>query len=315
MCPTISNPDGLTTKWPQQLELSEFERQRRSLELDENPAFAARVAAGELPPVDQRLPREPLILLPYEECGRYGGVLRGLSLAPTAGTSEIMSWRQVNLVRLSDDLQTIVPNVARAWSWGKERRSITIHLRKGHRWSDGHPFTADDVVFFFEDIVKHPELYKKPPSGWTAGGEALTARRIDETTVRFEFAAPFPAFLMYLATGGSYFTPYAPKHVLAPLHIRHNPGADRAAKEAGYKDWVSRFGVYWDKWKDELYDSEESLEVPTLDSHVLADTPTQEKRRYVANPYYFKIDSSGKQLPYIEAHHERFVPKELFVLE
>ncbi len=314
-CPTVSSPDGLTTKWPQQLELSEFERQRGPLKFDENPTFAAKVAAGALPPIDQRLTSEPLILLPYQECGRYGGVLRGLSLGLNSGGSEVLSWRQVNLVRMSDDLQTIVPNVARAWEWGKEQRSITIHLRKGHRWSDGHPFTADDVVFFFEDIVKHPAIHKKPPSGWTAGGKPVTAKRVNETAVRFEFATPFPAFLMYLATSGSYFAPYVPRHVLAPLHVRHNPDADEEARAAGHDDWVGRFRLYWNKWRDELYDTEESLKVPTLDSHVLVEAPNGEERRYVANPYYFKLDSSGQQLPYIAMHHERFVPNELFLLE
>ncbi len=314
-CPTVSRPGGLVTQWPQQLELSEFERQRGPLNFNESPAFAAQVAAGALPPLEQRLPGEPLILLPYHTCGHYGGVLRGLSLGPNSGGSEVLSWRQVNLVRLSDDLQTIVPNVARAWKWGKNQRSLTVHLRKGHRWSDGHPFTADDVVFFFDDIVRHPAIHKKPPSGWTAGGEPVMAKRVDETTVRFEFAAPFPAFLTYLATSGSYFAPYAPKHVLAPLHIRHNPDADKEAMAAGHEDWVSRFRLYWNKWKDELYDTEESLKVPTLDSHVLAAAPTEKERRFVSNPYYFKVDTSGQQLPYIEIHHERFVPKELFVLE
>jgi peptide/nickel transport system substrate-binding protein len=243
------------------------------------------VAERELPPVDQRLPGEPLILLPYQKCGQYGGLLRGLSLALNSGTSEIMSWRQVNLVRLSDDLQTVVPNVARAWEWGEDQRSITIHFRKGHRWSDGHPFTADDVVFFINDIIRHPAIHNKPPLVWTAGGELVKVRRIDETTVRFEFAMPFPGFLMFLASSGSYLTPYAPRHVLAPLHIDHNPNANEEAKASGFKDWVDRFRVYWNKWKDELYDTEESLKVPTLDSHMLAVAPTNEERRYIANPY------------------------------
>ncbi len=314
-CPTVTSPGALVTQWPQQLELDEFERQAGPLEFQENPAFAAKVAAGELPPVTDRLPQQPLILLPYQACGRYGGVLRGLSLEINSGTSEIMSWRQVNLVRLSDDLKTIVPNVARAWEWGKDQRSITIRLRKGHRWSDGHPFTADDLVFFVNDIIKNPAIHEKPPSSWVVDGEPVRVSRMDETTVRYDFAAPYPGFLMYLATGGSYMAPYAAKHVLAPLHIRHNPNADIEARAAGFDDWVSRFGLYWNKWKDELYDTEESLKVPTLDSHMLAETPTKEERRFIANPYYFKLDSAGQQLPYIESHHERFVAKELFILE
>ncbi len=314
-CPTVENSAGISTQWPQQAELKEYESQLGPLSFNERPAFAEKVAAGELPPLQQRLPEEPLILLPYDECGHYGGVLRGLSLGLNSGTSEVLSWRQVNLVRLSDDLQTIVPNVARGWRWGKGQRTITIELRKGHRWSDGHPFTADDVVFFFDDIIKHPALHNAPPSAWVVGEKPVSVKRIDETTVRFDFAAPFPGFLMFLATGGSYFAPYAPKHVLERFHIRYNPKADEEAKDAGFEDWVSRFGLYWQKWKDELFDTEESLQVPTLDSHVLAETPNEKQRRFIANPYYFKLDSSGQQLPYIDAQLERFSPKELFLLE
>ena len=147
-CASIADPKGLKTAAPQQGELAEIEPQLGAkLAFRDNPLFAERVKAGQLPAVAQRLPQEPLVVVPYEECGKYGGTLRGLSRALESGSAEVLSWRQVNLVRLSDDLSTIVPNVARSWTWSEDRRQITFALRKGHRWSDGAPFTADDVVF------------------------------------------------------------------------------------------------------------------------------------------------------------------------
>ena len=86
----------------------------------QNPIFDKDVEAGKLPRVDQRLPEQPLIVLPYEACGVYGGTLNGLARAPESGTSDILSWRQVGLVRISDDLKTIVPNVARSWKWADD---------------------------------------------------------------------------------------------------------------------------------------------------------------------------------------------------
>lgn len=146
-CPksTVADPQGLAGKWPQQFELDEFESAAGcKLVFTDNPLFADDVAAGNLPPVEERLPEEPLVVQPYEEIGVYGGQLRSVSIAPESGTAETLSWRHVNLVRYLDDLQTIVPNVAKSWEWNDDYTELTFHLRKGHKWSDGAPFTADD---------------------------------------------------------------------------------------------------------------------------------------------------------------------------
>lgn len=146
-CPTVADAKGLTTAFPEQAEAEEAVG--LALAYTENPMFDAEVTAGKLAPVAERLPAQPLIVLPYDDCGSYGGTIRGTSRAPTSGTSDILSWRQAVLVRMSDDLQTIVPNVARSWKWNDDFTQVIFELRKGHKWSDGEPFTADDVVFFF----------------------------------------------------------------------------------------------------------------------------------------------------------------------
>jgi peptide/nickel transport system substrate-binding protein len=314
-CPSVADPKGIKTQFPQQAELGELERQLgRKIALAENPMFATRVKTGSLPPVDQRLPSEPLVLLPYEDCGKYGGTLRGLSRALESGTSEILSWRQVNLVRLSDDLSTIVPNVAKSWTWADDRRSITFVLRKGHRWSDGKPFTTDDVVFFFDDLIKNKDLHPTTPSPWMAGGKPVEVERIDDATFKLTFGAPLPGLLHYLATGGSFFATYAPKHYYAASHIKYNPRADEEAKAAGGENWVKRFKQLWDKWKDAETINPASVKRPTLESHVLEVETNTQRRAFIANPYYFKIDSAGSQLPYIDRHHERFLNKEVAML-
>jgi peptide/nickel transport system substrate-binding protein len=311
--PTVADSRGIKTDYPQQLELANFEKQNgKKLKFQENPLFAEKVKKGELPVVEKRLPEEPLVVMPYDEIGKYGGKLRGICIAYESGTSEVLAWRHANIVRFSDDVSTIVPNVAKAWKWNDNYTEITFTLRKGHRWSDGTPFTTDDVVFYMNDIILNKELHKATPSPW--GPMGASVEKIDEVTVKFKFKKPFTGLLYYLGGGGSYFDLWAPKHFLKQYHIKYNPKANEEAKKNGSDDWVQQFRVYWNKWKDAVIASPHGLEVPTLESHLMTKISTQ-RRVFVANPYYFKIDTAGNQLPYIDTHHERFLEKQLWPLE
>lgn len=314
-CPTVADPQGIVTAYPQQLDLPDYEKQiKHQLVLADNPLFAEQVAAGTLPPVADRVPQDALVSLPYQECGNYGGMLRGVSKALESGTSEILSWRQVNLVRISDDLTTLVPNVAKSWKWNDDFTSVTISLRKGHKWSDGAPFTADDVVFYIDDIIKNKELHDVVPSAWMVGGKPVEVTKIDTETFRFDFAAPYPGLLHFLATGGSYFAAYAPKHHYMSFLPAYNKKADEEAKAAGHEGWVQRFGLIWHKWKDAENITAHALIRPTLESHLIEFETNTQRRQYIANPYYFKVDTAGHQLPYIDRQHERFLDQELFIL-
>ena len=314
-CPSVADPQGINTSDPYQLDLADYENQiGRKLALNENQLFAAQVKSGALPAVSERVPEDALVYMPYDDCGKYGGTLRGLSKALESGTSEILSWRHVNLVRLSDDLQTLVPNVAKLWEWNEDFSSITITLRKGHKWSDGTPFTSDDVVFYIDDLIKNKELHSSVPSVWMVGGKPVEVIKIDDQKFRLDFAAPYPGLLHYLATGGSYFAAYAPKQHYMKYHITYNPNADVEAKAAGFESWVQRFGLIWHKWKDAENITPHAMTRPTLESHIIELETNTQRRQYVSNPYYFKVDTAGNQLPYIDRHHERFLDQELFVL-
>ena len=312
--PIVSNPKGLTTKYPQQLELAEYERYLgKKLALHENPLFRQKVTRSMLPLVKDRLPLEPLVVLPNNGIGKYGGALRGLALSYESGTSEILSWRQANFVRFSDDNRTIVPNIAKSWQWSKDHSQITFCLRKGHRWSDGAPFTADDVIFYLNDIILNKEIHKQTPTPWKNFGPK--AEKIDETRVKFIFEKPYTSLLFFLGGNGSYYDPFAPKHFLKQFHIKYNPDADRQAKANGFENWASQFKTYWNRWKDGVVNKASGLEVPTLESHILKEVPTKKSRIFIANPFYFKIDTAGNQLPYIDIHNERFLEKKLWLQE
>ncbi|MBW2593438.1 MAG: ABC transporter substrate-binding protein, partial [Deltaproteobacteria bacterium] len=247
--PTAAEPQGIKTEFPQQLELGEYEKQLgKELTFKENPIFSEKVKKGALQAVEKRLPEEPLVVMPYNEIGKYGGKLRGICIAYESGTSEVMAWRQANIVRFSDDVSTIVPNVAKAWKWNDDYTEITFTLRKGHRWSDGTPFTTDDVVFYMNDIILNKEIHKATPSPW--GPMGASVEKIDEVTFKLKFTKPYTGLLYYLGGGGSYFVPWAPKHFFKQYHIKYNPKANEEAKKNGYDNWVQQFGVYWNKWKD-----------------------------------------------------------------
>ncbi|MDH3389907.1 MAG: ABC transporter substrate-binding protein, partial [Gammaproteobacteria bacterium] len=134
-CPaiTVDNMQGVPTgAYPQQYDLAEFERLAKcKLEFKENPAIAKlngriRGNPSKLPPVAERLPQEPLVVAPYDSIGKYGGVFDVMSNATEAGTSDFLAIRHVNLVRYSDDLQTIVPNVAKGWKWNDDYTQLTF---------------------------------------------------------------------------------------------------------------------------------------------------------------------------------------------
>ena len=164
-CPaaTVADMKGVKAgKYPQQFELKEFERLAGcSLSFKDNPDIAKmnskiRGNPSKIPSVEKRIPEEPLVYAPYHSIGKYGGTLDVLSNATEAGTSDFLSVRHVNLVRFSDDLQTIVPNIAKDWKWNSDFTKLTFYLRKGHKWSDGKPFTAEDVKFWYDHLALSP---------------------------------------------------------------------------------------------------------------------------------------------------------------
>ncbi|SVE53689.1 uncharacterized protein METZ01_LOCUS506543, partial [marine metagenome] len=134
-----SGESAAAGKYPGQYELSEYESAAGcSMSFSENPNIASINATiignGALGSVNDRLPSEPLVVVPYDSVGSYGGTFRMLSNATEAGTSDLLSTRHVNLVRYSDDLTTIVPNIAKDYEWNDDYTQLTFTLRKGHKW-------------------------------------------------------------------------------------------------------------------------------------------------------------------------------------
>ena len=121
--------------------------------------------------------------------------------------------------------------MAKSFEWNSDFTELTVTLRKGHKWSDGAPFTTEDILFWWEDIMTNTELFQSVPSYWVYGGEPMQVEAVDDVTVKFKFAAPAPAFTTLLATTFTHL--WAPKHYLKDMHLTYNPNADEEAKAEG----------------------------------------------------------------------------------
>ncbi len=257
----------------------------------EAPMLAELVESGDLPPLEERLPGEPLVVEPHERVGVYGGewntAILGVGDWPWLGRTVGYE----NLTRWDPEWEEAIPNLAESWEYNEDATELTFTLRKGLRWSDGEPFTSDDVVFAFNDIFNNEELTP------VAASNPGTAEKIDEQTFTITFSEPDALW------AGSDLLQYQvvtkPKHYLEQFHIDYNPDADELAEEEGYTDWVEMFedkaGVidsarYW-----------QNPDIPTMYPWQVVE-PLADSGRMVLerNPYYWKVDTEGNQLPYID---------------
>jgi len=262
------------------------------------PMLQDRVRAGKLPSLEERLPVEPLVIQPVEEIGQYGGTWHRVAVGP--GDAGIINSRlsYEALVRWAGptDVSKVVPNVIKAWEVSPDATTFTFHLRKGMKWSDGEPFTADDFVFYYEDVLLNedltpvfPKLLRDP-----AKDEPTVLEKIDDYTFKFTFASPYGLFMQMLAGPSFQWVPDGhPAHYMKQFHPNYVDKAelDKKVKDAGFDNW----------W--ELYDDRRDWRNPER-PHIWA-WPVKQAPPAVPiicerNPYYWKVDPEGNQLPYID---------------
>ena len=263
----------------------------------EAPALAEMVASGSLPPVEERLPVNPIVIKPEEAVGKYGGALR-----KTVGGQRAMGemgWWVIEPLTLHSPKGVIVPNVAEGWSWNDDHTQLTINLRKGIKWSDGEPFTANDVMFWWEDIILNEDLTPSPPTLLSRGGEMAGLAMIDDFTVQFTFAKPYALFPTYLGSwGGPRSGPTtSPKHYLSKFHPDYVEMADIEGMmdDGGFDNWMDLFGQK---------NGSVNTDKPSLAAWIPTTVPPNPVEVYVRNPYFWKVDTAGNQLPYIDEVHE-----------
>ncbi len=261
-------------------------------ELLETPYFADAVSSGKLPPVAQRLPKEPA-LAELERLGRPGGDLRML-MSSAKDSRMMVVYGYARLVAYTPAL-AIVPDMLLAVDVD-EGRMFTLHLRPGHKWSDGKPFTAEDFRYWFEDVANNPDLSAAGlPPQMLVDGEPPKFEVVDETTVRYTWAKPNPLFLPALAGPDPLFI-YCPAHYLKKFHIKYADKEELAAlvKKAGVRNWAALHTKL-----DSMYKND-NPKLPTLEPWVLKTKPPADRLVFERNPYYYRVDGAGHQLPYID---------------
>jgi peptide/nickel transport system substrate-binding protein len=270
--------------------------------------LAALVASGKLPPIEERLPAQSdlLVIETVEGIGEYGGVWRRGFTGPAdkwngyrccTGPDHVMFWDYTGNIP--------GPNVAKDLHISDDGTEFTIHLRKGMKWSDGVDVTADDWLFWFEDMYSNEELVPTKGSWSSIGGVQGTFEKIDDYTIKWTFASPYWFFPSVLAGatdigGGQAYRgligkgSFAPKHYLSQ-YIPHLSGADAVDKivaDEGYDSWVNLI-----KFKN---DWALNPELPVLTPWKTVQPINNDIWRLERNPYYYGVDLEGNQLPYID---------------
>ncbi|MBN2005224.1 MAG: ABC transporter substrate-binding protein [Anaerolineae bacterium] len=258
-------------------------------QFSEAPALAEMVASGALPPLDERLPETPLVVLPVKSVGEYGGTWyrgwRGIKDFHCYGRivyEPVLRWPR-------DPSDPVQPGLAEKWEWSGDGTELTLYFRKGLKWSDGAPFTVDDIIFWWEDIENDTNITTAPHAEWVVNGEPMELEKIDDITIKLKFAGPNGlAETTGLAFHGNQwplgferFGFFAPRHYLEQYHPKYN-------SDATYEDFEA---MAWE------YNPERPGMTPWTitqwnegDDHMIA----------TRNPYYWKVDVEGNQLPYID---------------
>lgn len=288
-------PTGLA----EQHNLDEYERMSGNMisSFQESPLLAARVASGDLPPVDDRLPTDVAVVVPVEGIGQYGGTAYAMALA-MVGIGEGYSLKGTEgLFTVAADLKTLIPNVVKSHVFAPDGKSLTVTLRSGMKWSDGAPFSADDMMFWYEDLLTNEEVTSRINNRLMPGGEVMKWTKVDDHTIRMDFSVPFQPVLSYMSLlDGNMF---APAHYLKQFHADY---ADKGKLDAMVKDGG------FDTWTQLLADQRQRAssrnpyinpDMPSLDSFITKQVATG-TTLYERNPFYWKVDPAGNQLPYID---------------
>jgi peptide/nickel transport system substrate-binding protein len=263
--------------------------------LQENSFWASEVTKGNMPPIAERLPDDPLVVdleAKGRSFGNQGGTLRTL-VTRSKDVRQMVVYGYARLVGYGPDYR-ISPDILRDVEIIEERKFI-LHLRPGHRWSDGHPFTSADFRYWWEKVVNNSEITPTgPPQFMFVDGKPGRVSFPDDHTVIFEWDTPNPNFLPLLAQAAPPFI-YRPAHYLQQFHIDHaDPDAlHEEVKTARVKSWAALHNK-----RDNMYKFD-NPQLPTLQPWVNASGKSS-RQLFVRNPYYHRVDARGVQLPYID---------------
>ena len=264
--------------------------------LVETPMFEPLVKEGKLPPVARRVPAAPLVvaLAGDKAPGTHGGDLR-LLMSKDRDARFVGAYGYARLVCWTPEGE-LVPDIAESVEADEAEKTFTIKLRKGHRWSDGKPFTSEDFRFFWEDMANDKALARFFGStSLLVDGEKPKVEFPDAQTIRYAWSKPNPKFLPWLASPAN-VTIFRPAHYFKKFHAKY---ADKKRLEKLNKKrkdgWARKIATENRYARYNL-----NANMPTLDPWVPKTEGVAERYEFVRNPYYYRIDANGRQLPYAD---------------
>ncbi len=262
----------------------------------EPPSLAEKVAAKTLKPIDERLPEVPSVVKfdrPGQAPGRHGGTLK-MIMGRAKDTRMMVVYGYARLVGYDPEWNLVADILEDVTV--EEGRIFTFRLRKGHKWSDGQPFTSEDFRFYWEDVLNNPDLHPGGvPRFLKVDGKPPRFELIDETTVRYTWDGPNPFFLPTLAGARPEYM-YQPAHYLKQFHARYVDAETLASqiKADRQRNWESLYYFHSHQYRND------DPELPTLQPWVLVTKPPSTRFVFERNPYYHRVDPEGRQLPYLD---------------
>lgn len=271
----------------------------------EAPALAEMVAAGTLPPLEERLPKDPAVVTPVESIGQYGGTWTSALVGGSDNAWLVRTISYVQLMAWTPQWDGLVPNAALSVDASDDASEYIFHLREGMKWSDGEPFMAQDIAFWWNDQVMNADLTPGGPPAWMrAGEEPAIVEAVDDYTVRFKFSAPNGLFLQNLATPGGDGPTRIPLHYCSQFHQDYNSeNLDQMVADNNADDWI---GLYQSKCSSIPGTPADSrwynTDLPTIMAWKLKVAYGEGTQLVMErNPYFWKVDTEGNQLPYIDS--------------
>ncbi len=274
----------------------------RGSENKEAPMLADLVSSGSLPTLDDRLPETPFVLEPRDEIGKYGETLFSAFPAAYQGQAyqtlgfyePVLSWNKDNT--------ELVPDLVEAYESSADQMTFRMTIRKGLRWSDGEPVTTADIKFAYDDMWSNTTLNPQFPTVYSAGGEPSTLNIVDDYTFELAFARPYPSFQYVLVRQSSVGQLFVPSKYLQQFHENYVDAAELEdmTQEGGFDTWNQLFAD-----RNSFFNNPD---LPNLYAWKMESiSEDQLTRRFVRNPYYFKVDTAGNQLPYLDYQQVQYV--------
>jgi peptide/nickel transport system substrate-binding protein len=267
----------------------------------EAPMLKALVDAGTLPPLADRLPKNPMVVTPLRDVGKYGGTWNS-TIVGGGSLSMLFRYQAYEpLVRYNPEWTGVIPNVAESVASNDSATEFTFKLREGTKWSDGHPYTTEDVMFWYEDVFQNPDIEVTNQDHLIIGDDRAVFTKIDDLSFKVSFKNPNGLFLSLLAWADSDQTTRFPKHYLSQFLPKYNPDADKLATDAGLSGWLQLFQKKSGAaLEDDFFTNSE---IPVLHPWKMKVAPGESTEHAIAerNPFYWKVDTAGNQLPYLDS--------------